>query len=282
MTDIIFDESTFNDYWQSLTITDDFIFCKVFEDAELCRKMLEILLDIKIEYIEYSEQQKQLKSGIFSKGIRLDVFVQDSTRVFDVEIQVAPKTDIALRSRYYHSNMDTSLLKKGRYYTELKENYVIFLCMFDPIGKQLPFYNFITIEENHPDIFLNDKRHTILYNVPAFEKLQSSEKCAFLEYLSKGTQGSSFASTLEKRVAEIKNNDDWRADKMTYEMNILEREREARSIALAEGIERGIEQGVSRGRIQIAQNMLSRNVSIDDIVMYTGLSLEEIVALQQS
>ena len=88
--------------------------------------------------------------------------MQDSTRVFDVEIQTAKQGDLALRTRYYHSAMDTSLLHSGQYYTELKESYVIFLCMFDPIGKGLPLYHYVTKEMNSNDI-LNDKRHTVLY-----------------------------------------------------------------------------------------------------------------------
>ena len=88
--------------------------------------------------------------------------MQDSTRVFDVEIQTAKQGDLALRTRYYHSAMDTGLLQSGQYYTELKESYVIFLCMFDPIGKGLPLYHYVTKEMNSNDI-LNDKRHTVLY-----------------------------------------------------------------------------------------------------------------------
>ena len=195
MNELNFNLTNFDEYWQSLTIADDFIFCKVFQDAELCRELLEILLDIKIDHVEYPESQKEFKSGIFSKGIRLDVFVQDSTRVFDVEIQTAKQGNLALRTRYYHSAMDTSLLHSGQYYTELKESYVIFLCLFDPIGKGLPLYHYVTKEMNSNDI-LNDKRHTVLYNVSAFAKLKQSEKRALLEYIALGKKNTHFANRL--------------------------------------------------------------------------------------
>ena len=279
MNELNFNLTNFDEYWQSLTIADDFIFCKVFQDAELCRELLEILLDIKIDHVEYPESQKEFKSGIFSKGIRLDVFVQDSTRVFDVEIQTAKQGDLALRTRYYHSAMDTGLLQSGQYYTELKESYVIFLCMFDPIGKGLPLYNFRTIEENHPDIFLNDKRHTVLYNINAFAKLHTSEKRALLEYIALGKKNTHFANRLESRVLAVKNNDDWRIDKMTYEMKIHEAALEARKVALAEGREEGFERGANEQKILMAERMLSNNVPLEDILLYTGLSEEEIKAL---
>ena len=278
MNELNFNLTNFDEYWQSLTIADDFIFCKVFQDAELCRELLEILLDIKIDHVEYPESQKEFKSGIFSKGIRLDVFVQDSTRVFDVEIQTAKQGDLALRTRYYHSAMDTSLLHSGQYYTELKESYVIFLCLFDPIGKGLPLYHYVTKEINSNDI-LNDKRHTVLYNINAFAKLQQSEKRALLEYIALGKKNTHFANRLERRVLAVKNNDDWRIDKMTYEMKIHEAALEARKVALAEGREEGFERGANEQKILMAERMLSNNVPLEDILLYTGLSEEEIKAL---
>ena len=61
---------------------------------------------------------------------------------------------------------------------------------------------------------------------------------------------------------------------------------EAREIALAEGISVGREQGMQQGsharNIEIAKQMLQNNMSKSDIHMYTGLSLEEIEALQKS
>ncbi|MBQ9630425.1 MAG: hypothetical protein IJR49_02430, partial [Treponema sp.] len=67
---------------------------------------------------------------------------------------------------------------------------------------------------------------------------------------------------------------------------------EARKVALAEGLERGISQGIERGisqgfkqgvheqKILMAERMLSRGFSYNDIVDMTGLSLEEIEGLQ--
>ncbi|MBR7063684.1 MAG: Rpn family recombination-promoting nuclease/putative transposase, partial [Treponema sp.] len=260
--------------WENLPITNDYIFCKIFEDAELCKEMIEILLDIKIDHVEFPESQKHLKSSFLSKSIRLDVFVQDEERVFDVEIQVASRPDLALRTRYYHSNMDTSLLQSGMVYSDLKESYVIFLCLFDPIGNGLPVYDFATVEKSHPDIILNDKRHTILYNVLEFEKLEKSEKKFFLECLAEQNAHSDFSKKVLDRFTSVKYDTNWRKDYMTYEMKMLEVARDAREVALAEG---------SHARnIEIARNLQNMNMSNTDIAKATGLSLNEIEALQKS
>ena len=252
---------------------NDYIFCKVFEDAELCRQMLEILLDIKINHVEYPEAQKYVKASFFSKGIRLDVFLQDDSRVFDVEIQVASKPDLALRSRYYHSNMDTALLQSGQFYIDLKESYVIFLCLFDPIGEGLPVYDFATLEKTHPNIILNDKRHTVWYNVLAFGQLEKSEKKFFLEYLAEQKAASDFSKKVLDRFNVVKYDTNWRKEYMTYEMKMLEVEREARASGVAEGI--------ATRNVDIARRMLSRGASTSDIAFDTGLSLAEIEALRK-
>ena len=64
---------------------------------------------------------------------------------------------------------------------------------------------------------------------------------------------------------------------MTYEMKMLEVARDAREVALAEGIQ----QGSRNQKLEIARLMLSNNMPLDDIKMYTGLSLEEVQALQE-
>ena len=60
--------------WKDLTFKDNFIFCKVMKNEEICRKMLEILLKIQVEKIEYIESEKTIENYYESRGIRLDVF----------------------------------------------------------------------------------------------------------------------------------------------------------------------------------------------------------------
>lgn len=259
--------------WEDLSLTNDYIFCKVFEDAELCKEMLEILLDVKIHHLEYPTEQKHMKSSHRAKGIRIDVFVQDSTRVFDVEIQNASEDGLALRTRYYHSTMDTSLLKKGKNYTDLKESYVIFLCKFDPMKKGKPVYKFSMRDEENPEIILGDKTHTILYNIREYAKLKNSERKNFFSYLMRGKPCSPFTEKTEKRFQEVKNDEDWRMDYMTLEMKFKQREREA--------MQRGVAVGIAEERTDIARNLLNMNMPLETIAQATGLSLEEIEALKE-
>ena len=60
---------------EELTITDDFMFGAVMRDPEKCKPLLEMVLGIKINKIEYLEPQKSVAERYESKSIRLDVYV---------------------------------------------------------------------------------------------------------------------------------------------------------------------------------------------------------------
>ncbi len=103
--------------------------------------MLELLLGIEIERLELAAEEA-IDIDHDSKGVRLDVYAKDSSRVFDIEVQVADTKELAERARYYQGIMDIDSLKSGQPYSDLKESYVLFICMSDIFGKGLPIYSF--------------------------------------------------------------------------------------------------------------------------------------------
>ena len=112
--------------FKKMEFTDDFMFRKVMEDKSICKRMLEILLDIQIDHIENLTPEFTIENILNSRGVRLDVYVKDSNRVFDVEMQTNIKGDEGLRARYYQGAIDMKLLKRGEPYKKLKESYVSF------------------------------------------------------------------------------------------------------------------------------------------------------------
>ena len=102
--------------WEDLTITDDFMFCKVMSDPDICKELLEILLHIKIDRLVFQEPQKSFRLTSESKGIRLDVYVKYSNRIFDIELQTTNERNLELRTRYYQGVMDISELEKGDFF----------------------------------------------------------------------------------------------------------------------------------------------------------------------
>ena len=74
---------------QELNLSDDFLFSKVFSDAEVCRQVLQKILKVKIKKIKFVENQKSIDLLMESKAIRLDIYVQDEKET----IYCLPKED---------------------------------------------------------------------------------------------------------------------------------------------------------------------------------------------
>ncbi len=92
--------------WEDLTIQDDFMFKAVMKNKELCKGVLEVILNQPIHDIRYLAEELSLKAGYMSKGVRLDVYVEDEAHtIYDVEMQVRQDAEDALpkRMRYYQS-----------------------------------------------------------------------------------------------------------------------------------------------------------------------------------
>ena len=111
----------------------DYVFGKIMEDKETCKRFIEQTLDIKIRDLVYLEKQKTLDPAIDVKGIRLDVYVEDDQNtVYNIEINSSNRGSLTKRSRYYQSVMDVESLNRGSVYQELQKSFVIFVCsLFD-------------------------------------------------------------------------------------------------------------------------------------------------------
>ena len=120
--------------WSDLTFENDFVFGAVLRsDLDLCRRLLEAVLDMPIERVSLVQQQRTTDIAYEAKAIRLDVYVADGTgMVYDIEMQRLNATNLPRRARYYQSLLDSEQLDKGADYNDLPDTFVIFFCTFDP------------------------------------------------------------------------------------------------------------------------------------------------------
>ena len=266
--------------WEKITFSNNFMFCKILEtEPEICRRILEILLHIKIERIEKSYAEKTMLPGFDSKSVRFDVYLKSENRVFDVEMQTTLKKDLPKRSRYYQSTIDMELLSRGEPYSRLKESYVIFLCLEDPFDEKLPVYFFENLCHNGKKRKLQDGAYKVFFNVSEYDKIRDEEEKAFFKFISQKDAGSDLTKAIEEKVAFARKNKEWRKQYMTWQQTIME-ERES---AFQEGIERGRAQGLERGKIErtyeLARNFLKMGLSPEQVAAGTGLSLAEVNSL---
>jgi len=129
--------------YEELDITDPFIFAKVMSEKELCKPLLENILNIKIRDIVYVDYEETIQMTAKSKGIRLDIYVEDDNNtVFNIEMQTTTYKELPKRSRYYQGIIDLNMIEKDESYDILKESYVIFICTFDFFEKGRSVYEF--------------------------------------------------------------------------------------------------------------------------------------------
>ena len=73
--------------FEELTISDDFMFCKVMEHESLCKEFLEMLFSAKIEKITYLSSQNIITTNSGAKTVRLDILVKDDIGTsYDIEM----------------------------------------------------------------------------------------------------------------------------------------------------------------------------------------------------
>ena len=72
--------------YEELTIADDFMFGKVMEDKELCRKVLECLLEKPVGRLEDVQTQREFRYTSEGKPIRLDVYTRDRKRIYESSV----------------------------------------------------------------------------------------------------------------------------------------------------------------------------------------------------
>lgn len=173
--------------WEDLDITDDFIFSRVMRNKKLCRTLLEMILKVKIGKIKFLTSHHSIRIEPNAKGIIMDVYLKDENKVINVEMQTSNKGDLSRRARYYQAAADIDTTPKGSEYKDLKQNYVIFICTFDPFLKGKPSYTFqnLCIKHDKP-IYLGDGTTKIFLNTTSKDLSNLDQKLqALYHYLQK-------------------------------------------------------------------------------------------------
>ena len=271
--------------WEKLTLADDFIFSRIMQNTEVCKEVLELLLKIKISHIKFPVAQKVIQTLKASKGVRMDVYVQeaDGQRVFDIEIQSVITKEEALRARYYQGMLDLDNLLKGSDYVELPQTYIIFLCMNDPFGFNLPIYephSYIDPNNQHP---YDDKTKKIFYNVSRYQDVDDPRIKDFLQYLKNKTPTNDLTRRLDKMVEELKTIEVGFTDYIAARQKEFDWFRQGKEQGYEVGLQQGIEQGLERGAhqkaLETAKNLLSMGLSPEQVAQGTNLPLDVVQGL---
>ena len=201
---------------EELTIMDDFMFSAVMRREKLCKPLLEYILKVKIKKIVYIKPQDTVDAAAYdTKSIRLDVYVEDDKgTVYDIEVQTTNKGNLPRRSRFYQGMIDIRAIEKGADYKTLKKSYVIFICNYDPFGKNRYIYSFSNRCDEDPSIGFGDEAYKIVLNTKGSVGEIGDELKALIMYLDTGVAGSEYTKELEQEVTFVKSDKKWRQEYM--------------------------------------------------------------------
>ena len=258
--------------FEDLTISDDFMFCKVMEYEPICREFLEMLFGTKIEKITYLSSQNSITANSGAKSVRLDVLVQDKTGTsYDIEMQVGNEYNIPKRMRYYQSVLDVAFLDKGYSYKALNESFIIFICLFDPIGSNRAIYTFENICVEDKRIPLQDGTKKIILNANSFRTADNRELQGFLQYVKTGKVTTAYTGRIEQMIQTVKRNEQLRKEYHILPAVLMD--------AFDEGEARGRSEGSRQKALETARILKQLGDPVQKIMQATGLTGEEIEKL---
>ena len=249
------------------------------KNKNLCKQLLEILTGIKVEKISYIESEHAIDNFYDSRGIRMDVFVKDSDKIYDIEMQTGDYENLLLRARYYQSASDISSTPRRTKYQNLKETFIIFICKDDPFGEGLPLYTEKKSFLETDKIPYDDKSRKFFYNSSAYQKAKDENVRDVLEFIYTLKAKSIFTKELEEEVKEAKTEPVFK-DEYMYFSDILEEEKEkSQKTGFEEGLSEGLKSGITRGRIENLKELVTKKIekgkSDEQIADEVELSLEE-------
>ena len=232
--------------WEQATIANNFIFYKVMRhNPDVCKELLEILLEFKIERIEMS-QEEVIDIDFASKGIRMDVYARDADglKAYNIEVQTTDTEELPERARYYQGVMDVDLLKSGQQYKELKTTYIIFICLDDIFKKGLAKYTFENLCVEDKETKLGDRTQKVFYICKNYDKLLDARQKAFLRMVTQNSSSDDFTRRVGGLVENAKRNTQWRQQFMEWDREM--------ACMRAKGRAEGREEGAQEKAVEAA------------------------------
>ena len=194
---------------QELNLADNFLFGKVMSDSEICRMILEKILNIPIKKVEFPVTRKTTDIAPNSRGVRLDACINDEQdTIYSIEMLCCGDEELLRKTRYFQCNIDSSIIIPGKESTKLKKSYIIFICTFDPFSDGRHIYTFENRCLEDLSLALGDETTEIFLSTRGKKDDVDDEIKDFLAYIENSTDAcaqqtsSQLVKAIHKRVTE--------------------------------------------------------------------------------
>ncbi len=276
------------------TCRNDRAFKEVFlnpNNSDLLKALLEFILKIKIDKLEIKKTEL-LSGNVNIKDKRVDAIVHTGNKKIEIEINSQNKDYLHTRSTAYICNIYQSNASVGDTYNE--DTDIIQVNLTWGLGRNNEEMKIYKIMNEKGELYV---KNFIIYeiNMDYYDKIwyskneeeiKKNQYMIMLDLDKKELKNMPKDKIVDKYITNVTIiNDDpefqkymsEEEDKRKIQNSLLS---EAKEEGISQGYTSGINDGISKGEnkksIEIAKNMLKKNMSIEDISDITGLSIEEI------
>lgn len=261
---------------KELNLLDKFLFDEAMDDPENVKTMLDIILSQNTNLKHPPQTEKEQRTSIDNRQIRLDVYAIDEDDViYEVEAQKENTHNLPKRSRLYQGIIDSKLLPPGVVdFNLLNEVLIVLIMPFDLFGYGLYRYTFQMRCEEVPELKLDDGATRIFLNTRGIHpELVSPELIELLKYMERSTDevsracGSKRIQEMHRRICQIKASEKTEVKYMqTWEEKILIKQA---------GIAEGEQIGRSKEKTELVKK-LSNKFSIEQIAEMLEIDISEV------
>ena len=220
---------------------------------ELLRRILPGLPEGKLHIVV---KERTIDEFMGAHGIRLDVFSEDDRHLYGVEMQVGSRKDLPERSRYYQASADMESLAPGEEYGKLKDQYIIFICPFDPFGTNMLVYT-VTNKVHETGEEFGDDTTKIFINCTGKNSEDYPLLKPFTDYVMATMSDDAYIAEVDQSVRQARMNPLWRKQYMDL--------RDYKKIGKDEGLREGRIEGKKEERLNNAEKMIRYGLSFSDM-----------------
>ncbi len=274
---------------------NDIIFKNTFNTEERLKRLLSETLGLNVNEVYQNDIELQVEN-VKERVKKLDLILNTDKGVINVEVNYNSKSEMPNRNFLFFCKLISSSIKKTESYLKVAKH--IQLNLTWNLQKFLPFdvtnrkivKCYIMDEETHKKVH-DDIFEIVHINMDYFKKVWyhgniQDENPFFMlltasnkEELDKISKGDKFMEEISKKVKKLN------LDPEIVKEIVIENEDEIikNSIyhsGIKDGIKEGIREGISQSKIEIARNLLKKEIDIDTISEVTGLSKKEIENLK--
>ena len=272
------------------TCKNDRAFKEVFlnpNNSDLLKALLEFILKIKIDKLEIKKTEL-LSGNVNIKDKRVDALVYTGNKKIEIEINSQNKDYLHTRSTAYICNIYQSNANVGDTYNENTD--IIQVNLTWGLGRNNDEMKIYKIMNEKGELYV---KNFIIYeiNMDYYDKIwysknkeeiKKNQYMIMLDLDKKELENMPKDKIVDKYITNVTIvNDDPEFQKY---MSEEEDKKKIQNSLLSEARENGINDGISKGEnkksIEIAKNLLSMNMTLEDISRATGLTVEEIKSLK--